>query len=752
MKRNLKSLILLLVAMLSGLTTYAQVEMIDLELDKLYTGKAFEDASFRFTAPETGNLLLVGNAGAVKFTDATFTQIAPDNECSWLGGFGDNTTYEVPVVAGEIYYIGVRNKMDNWSFTASMNKNTSVELVSTTPAALELYTLTHQSGMVVFTFNTAISVESVTASTGTTTVTIDRWNCYTTDVSIELKETVKSWFDSGIIKQGDKFTVTLTGVRSALDETILCNGDGIVSVEFICAGMPTQLTSESSPEKFLSFFSLNKEDGIIILTYDGELSTTDLPRATLGYGDVEAEGEYYTESLPVSVEGRSITVDLRGKRRIPSEMTVSGTDYGMMNVSVNNIIDINGNHVYADGQGNFGSWQKSFPYEMIAQDLTSEFVPASGALLTGVDVVELWLSNPDAISFNGVTITFKDLSGISQTVEYTNEQCNYNNAGVDGITLQIPITAEMQNGSNVTVTLKDTEFTDGVERIIEAIYNPQKEFLPISIDPANQSQLNALSEITITYKEGSVITIAEGATATIYSGNGRTEIATAPIYSTTESNVIKIVLDNEITETDDYRVVVPEKVLTDASGEMNEVISLSYQIVVSTTTGYVFDPEDGTIVHSLEQIIVSHHEGCPVMSWNGTTVKLFDAENDLICETSADNYIPADKQQDYDDYKWNPESLVIRFPVAITVAGKYTVVIPSGHFSSLSSNTPCPEITLNYIVDGQNAVESILDNNTDVYTVYNLQGIHILSTTDKADIYKLNTGFYIINGKKVYID
>ena len=48
-------------------------------------------------------------------------------------------------------------------------------------------------------------------------------------------------------------------------------------------------------------------------------------------------------------------------------------------------------------------------------------------------------------------------------------------------------------------------------------------------------------------------------------------------------------------------------------------------------------------------------------------------------------------------------------------------------------------------------IEDILNDNDCFYKVYTLQGINVMTTTDKSLINNLPSGLYIINGKKALI-
>ncbi len=673
---RLKSMLLLMIGLLTGLNVQAQeVATTELELGREYSGTMRDDAYLTYTATESGKLVFSGTGVMpTPYTDATF--VTPLNDADYTINFvAGGKEMEMMVTEGTTYYFCIRNHVTSWSFTANMADASTITLVSTSPAANAVFPLGN-GGFLSISFDTAIEIGTAMLQIGASTAEV-KGTVYGKDISFDLKEELLSWLKNGIMKAGDTFTLTINDIKSAYNNEVLYNGDGKLVLSFIASNKPAEVASTNLPAEFRSFWALSGEEGIATITYDAELSTTDYPVAEITFGSPEVEGDYYMESIPVTVSGSTLTLDFRGKLRIPTDMVASGTDYGFMNLKINNIRSADGEYVYSDGQGTFGSFQHQFTYTQKAYNLTTEFTPASGTSLANVSSVELWLSTSEAVEFTGVNVSWKSAEGTYENITYTKEECNFTDEGADGATLTIPVTASMQTGTNVTFTLTDQVSTDGVERVIKAVYNEEIEFVPTEVLPANQSDIKDFSSITLTYPYA--ITVAEGVKAQVMTSDGRTEVTTASIAISEVSNTTAVITpDNAITEAGAYKVLVPAGAFTNESGESSEAVILNYSYTPATEAVLVFSPENGSTVESLKEIIVSFEGGCHP-SWNGTAT-ITNAAGETVATVEAGDYVPADKQADYDNYLWEAESTLLTLSTEITTPGTYTLNVPEGYF------------------------------------------------------------------------
>ncbi len=722
----------------------ASIEATPIELGVEYSGKSFEIGYFKYTAEKTGKLVSKGNVFLTLYTDETFTTVSEEVVCTNSYNAGSKET-QIPIVEGQTYYVGIPFEFDNWYFTLKYADASSINLVSVTPTAEEVFPL-GDGGQVVLQFDNPIICGSARLSTGATVTEISG-QAYAKEVVFDTKDILFSWLKNGIMKAGDIFTLTIEDVKSATDSDVLYNGDGKLQVSWIACAKPAEVVAVTAPDFFLSYWDVKNLDGLMIIEYDAELFTDKVPQAYIFYGSPEVEGnDYYQEYIVPTIDGKKLILDFRGKIRTPANMVQSGTDYGRMGLRINGIKSADGQEVFAEGKGNHGSYQHFFEYKQLTEELATEFLPAPGSSIVGVSSVELWLSNPNAVYFDGVNVSYKSASGIRETVDYTLEQCDYKNEGEDGIIMHIPLSADMQAGTNVTITLTNLVSVDGVERDIKAVYNVKSEFYPIKIDPIDNSIVKQIDMITLTYDRN--VTVAEDIVVPLYTDNGRTKVCDLAVH-TDMAKTVYLVAENYIVDEGYYVVNVPAGAIKSDNGELNEELILHYEILPNTSGKYIYEPEAGSNVESLSVIKVNYSDGFG-LSWNyvGT---LTNAAGTVIAKVDAEEVWP--------ELITDPVVQVIltlKDPssaenVTITEEGVYTLTLPGGYFNiGTGYNTEdSPEQVITYVI-GKAGVEGIFTDQPEHYDVYSINGVHILSTAVAADLYNLPAGLYIINGKKVY--
>ncbi len=689
--KAIKRVMFLMFALFVGLSANAaDIEPVELQLGKEYHGEAFKDAYFKFTSAENGKLIIRAKGDLpTPYIDDTFETEFPEYSQGFTNGLKE---LEMVVSKGTTYYFAYKFPISEWTMILKMADISIIKMEYANPAPNQEFPLSN--GGVEIHFDTPIEIGAAYLQTGNSTAEVSGL-VYGKDISFELKETLFSWLKSGAMKAGDTFTLTVNDIKSTWNG-VLYNGDGKLVLTYISSEKPAEVTKATLPEKFLSFWNQSAENGIAIIEYDKEISTEATPIASIGFGSPEIEGDYYEENIPVTVSGKTLTLDFRGKSRIPSEMVASGTNYGTMRLRINNICSADGNYVYSEGKGTFGSFQHSFDYELMAYDLTTEFTPASGSSLTDVNSVELWLSNAEAVTFDGVNVAYKSATGANENVTYTNEQCNYKNEGVDGITLNIPITADMQTGTNVTITLTNLVSNDGIEREIMAVYNPKEDFKPVMVTPADMSQIESLTSIVLTYN--AEVSVVEGAQASVMNAMGRMEVAKANIsVDATDTKSVIITVEKAITDAGVYRVLIPAEVISNAAGEKNEAITLMYEVKAAVAS-FTFTPADGSTVKSLKEIIVEY-SGVLMPSWSGTAT-LRNAMGEIVTTASADSYIPEDKM---DDFSYEPTGVILTLATEITVPGTYTLNLPAGYLVCGASYDMSEELNVTYTIEGDPA-------------------------------------------------
>ena len=245
-------------------------------------------------------------------------------------------------------------------------------------------------------------------------------------VSIEPKSQLLELYEDGTLTACDIIKVKV-GVKAVSNgTTIWLNGEenSVDEISFVATEKPTLLTKTvNTPgtglDTFLSWMPLDYTNGLVQLHFDGPIDTENPPVVKLMYGNVEAEGDYYEEELPVKFFGNTIlAVDLRGKLRTPASMEIASlTTYSTITLAVKGVKAADGTFVYSDGIGSLGSFSFDYAYKNVEYASTVEFTPATGASIDDVKSIEFWVNETGdgKATFDGVQFAYTD-GGVAKTV------------------------------------------------------------------------------------------------------------------------------------------------------------------------------------------------------------------------------------------------------------------------------------------------------------------------------------------------
>lgn len=218
-------------------------------------------------------------------------------------------------------------------------------------------------------------------------------------VAVEPKEALMNLYSAGTIEANDIIKVKIGVKAISGDKTIWLNGveNSVDEISYIATEKPVMLTKTvNTPgtglDTFLSWMPADYTNGLVQLHFDGALDTQNAPVVKLMYGNIESDGEYYEEELPVKFFGNNIlAVDLRGKLRTPATMNIASLKvYETITLSVKGVKAADGTFVYSDGVGSLGSFSFEYEYKNVEYAATKEFTPASGASIDNVKSIELW--------------------------------------------------------------------------------------------------------------------------------------------------------------------------------------------------------------------------------------------------------------------------------------------------------------------------------------------------------------------------
>lgn len=481
--QTFKKYVMMLVLVLTGSMAAHAANVIDLGVLETNKGYAIDSKALykgSFTAPEEGTLVV---------QSSNYDLLQPYNDEGLTDRINytflrDNNTghgsYKLKLTKGQTIWLAYNglNKATN-TLTFGDDAAAKMALNEVLPAAGSTVMCTN-TRQIAFRFNNPVACSRVEFVNGNYTKRLDA-QISKSSILLDIKETFYKFMKENNLKEGDEFTIRLSGVRSAEDAENILGTDGILETKFICGKKPVALLSEgnySNDHKFLSFWPTGTPDGIFTLQFDGDLQvpTAEGYNATaqLTYGDMSTEAaERYMENLDIKIEGSKLTIDLTGKDRTPYKMLGSNALYNNILFAISHVRDANGYPVYSSGSGSIGSFTRSMPYELVSVEANTEFTPANGESLKGVDNLEVFATDYKKFSFSGVKFTYT-VNKETKSVVVTNYTATADDAIEGAYTINIPVPAEVKAGaSNVMVSFENLVAADGKDHSAKfsAIYD-----------------------------------------------------------------------------------------------------------------------------------------------------------------------------------------------------------------------------------------------------------------------------------------
>ncbi len=404
--------------------------------------------------------------------------------------------------------------------------------------------------------------------------------------------------------------------------------------------------------------------------------------------------------------------------------------------------------------------------------------PENGS--TVVSLAEIKLSFPEEVSFNGCDVKVYDANQNLVTTGVADYDWDSFVFDVVYVKLVDPIT---EAGTYEVViparTLCNNEFSmsDGKEGICnpefrlsytvggEPAVDPQEALKYISIDPENGAVVKSLDQILMRFGEDvTLINDLDNFEVSVYSV-ARTLVTTGIArMDYMEPNLVVIELENPVTVTGKYEVVVPAHNIINgdfyysegAEGLCNPEYRLYYSVEGSDEPGIdpaeqeVFNytevaPAVGSIVNELSHISLWFPE---VVNTMNDVAYVYKAD-----ATEGESLITASVNWSFED-----ELLInVDLQAAITEAGEYVVVIPArticdeAFFMSEGAQGICnPEIRLAYTVDPSGSGVAAVAEVANV-DVYDMQGRLVLHNASADAVKTLTKGIYVVNGKKIVV-
>lgn len=484
-KKGLRSVSRLwLAAALLTLTTAAQADeqlsdqWVEITIGENTFAGGYSWHYFYYDATADGTLVLTGAANpGLAYTDSATTTMASETSVSYISGVKTSST---TVTAGTRYYFKTSGiSSTDYTFTAELQTaDTEIKLVSISPEEYSSIKIANNE-LVVLTFNMEVNFEEAYLCVNGTTDSATGNQTSKLQITFDTRDVIYKWLTEGTAVAGDTMSLLVKGITAAQGTERTYGEDGSLTIYYTVPEMPTMLEEETLPETFLSYWSEGDEDGRVVLTFSGDLYAGDdsayQSGARLSFGSVDDE-DYYLEELSTTVEGNKLIVDFTGKLRTLDAMG-STTLYVLdalgsetdelrtMNLKIYNVCDANGNAAYSTTQGNIGSYSYSFDYEQLTANVTWEFTPEAGTSLLGTDYVEVAVTGYDVMEYSGVQIDYTYQGETkSTTVDKADVVVETDALVADFTYLMVPVNDEIQAAVDITMTLVDVTYSDGVAR------------------------------------------------------------------------------------------------------------------------------------------------------------------------------------------------------------------------------------------------------------------------------------------------
>ena len=433
---------------------------------------------FYYDATTDGTLVLSGAANpGLAYTDSTTTTTVDETSVSYVNGVKTSST---TVTAGTRYYFKTSGiSSSDYTFTAELQTaDTEISLVSVSPEEYSSINIASNE-LIVLTFNMEVDFDEAFLSVKGITDSITGNQSSKMLITFDTRDVIYEWLTDGSAVAGDTLSLLVKGITAAQGSSRTYGTDGSLTVYYTVPEMPTTLDEETLPETFLSYWAEDDEDGKVVLTFSKDLycgdDSTYISGARLSFGNMTDE-DYYLEDVPTTVSGNKVIVDFTGKLRTLEAMG-STTLYVLdafgnetdelrtMNLKIYNVCDADGNAAYSETQGNIGSYSYSFDYEQLTANVTWEFTPEAGTSIVETDYIEIAITGYEVITYSGVQFDYT-YQGEAKTATVDKEDVVVETDALvaDFTYLMVPVSDEIQASVDITVTLVDVSYSDGVTR------------------------------------------------------------------------------------------------------------------------------------------------------------------------------------------------------------------------------------------------------------------------------------------------
>lgn len=350
-------------------------------------------------------------------------------------------------------------------------------------------------------FNLPIQVSNVTISygqkeDGTYSVerplkTSDYSGTYTTQYFfvVDLNRIIEPMIEEGDIRPGENFKITVNGIQSQGENPQIYGEDGTYSVTLQLDEMPVQLTGivPADGSTLYTYYPESGEEGLITFTFDAELDPDPMANGgsrnisvTCTYGDPTV-GSYTEHKLPYTIEGNTLTADIRGIRFPETISSSRGEDQATsITINLKGLRSVDGRDVRTNYVGG-GTTAVLAIYHLEKQDIQFYFdSDPQGGSLQGYNEILLWLSAP-LMSFDNITFSWDTNRGpVVRTVNADQIEFTYDQL-MGGYIAYVPLTGVLKSVP-VTLTLNGGVLMNGDAANMQILFDPATGIDDVTVD------------------------------------------------------------------------------------------------------------------------------------------------------------------------------------------------------------------------------------------------------------------------------
>lgn len=288
-------------------------------------------------------------------------------------------------------------------------------------------------------------------------------------------------------------------------------------------------------------------------------------------------------------------------------------------------------------------------------------------------------------------------------------------------------------------------------------YSTPKQTVDFTTDPADDEEIESLSVITVDdpgyimpswnlpLEEITVMTMQGQVVA--YVDEDKCS------WSMTSETAYDLGLNTTVTEPGTYVIHFPEGVFS-VGDNGDPSMEKDIRVFIGAATEpievkYHTDPEEGNVA-SLQEVTLFFDDLTSNIdfTWAGDALLYIDGVEAVNLSNEDCLEISSEDPDNWDLYL---DRIIITLPEEYTAAGKYEIVFPAGCLYLDAENMiSCDkEIRLTYTI----GIDGIADIEAEggVYRVYNISGMYLGEYSSAEQLNELPAGFYIVNGKKLYV-